>query len=257
MASLGQELRRERELRGISLREIADSTRISLRFLQAIEEDQFDRVPGAFFVRAILRSYAKTIGIDENQVLNRYQEIQTFEEQHQDREYEDRTRRRTAAPFFSRKWTKLVAAAIVVIGIGLVLLYVLTPSPGKELSTLQKTRLPPGNPVVIPEPSPPAEAAVDGIRGLRLRIDFVEETWLHIYADGESVWDGLKAMGESLEVAAEREVNLYVGNAGGCDLTINGQKARPLGPPGAVRQDIRITPENYHDFLVSEAPKKS
>jgi transcriptional regulator with XRE-family HTH domain len=91
MASLGQELRRERELRGISLREIADSTRISLRFLQAIEDDQFGRIPGEFFVRAILRSYAKGVGLDEHQVLNRYQEMQSFEEQQQERENKKET----------------------------------------------------------------------------------------------------------------------------------------------------------------------
>jgi hypothetical protein len=110
---------------------------------------------------------------------------------------------------------------------------------------------------VILESPPPIEVATSEIQGLRLRLDFDEETWLQIYADGEFIWDGTKAMGESLEVTAEREVLLTVGNAGGCGLTINGQKAKPLGPRGAVRQGIRITSENYLDFLVSEVPEKS
>ncbi|MFZ2054700.1 MAG: RodZ domain-containing protein [Candidatus Aminicenantales bacterium] len=256
MASLGQELRRERELRGISLREIADSTRISLRFLQAIEEDQLDRLPGAFFVRAILRSYAKSIGIDEHQVLNKYQEMQTFEEQHQDREKENKAPSRRHPPVFTRKKMIFVAAAIAVVTLGLALLYVFSLSPGKEPPALQETKLPASHPVAIPK-SPPQEEVVEEIRGLRLRIDFIEETWLHVYADGESIWDGVKAVGESLEVTAEREVLLYVGNAGGFGLTINGQKAKPLGSRGAVLQDIRITPENYRDFLASEEPNES
>jgi cytoskeleton protein RodZ len=257
MASLGQELRRERELRGISLREIADSTRISLRFLQAIEEDHLDRVPGAFFIRAILRSYAKCIGIDENQVLNKYQEIQSFQEQHQDKEAGDRTPPRHLPRAPSRKRLRFVAAAIAIIAVGLVLFYVFSLSPEEEPSTLQETDLPAGVPVVIPESPSPAETAVEEIRGLVLRFDFIEETWLHVYADGESIWDGIKATGESLELTAEREVLLYVGNAGGFSLTINGQKVESLGPRGAVRKDIRITPENYSDFLVPDNPNES
>jgi transcriptional regulator with XRE-family HTH domain len=257
MASLGQELRRERELRGISLREIADSTRISLRFLQAIEEDHLDRVPGAFFIRAILRSYAKCIGIDEHQVLNKYQEMLSFQEQRHDKEAGDKTPPQQLPRVFSRKRIGFVAAAIVFIAVGLALLYIFSRSPQEKPSALQETELPASLPAVIPEPPLPAEAAIEEIRGLLLRFDFFEETWLHVYVDGESIWDGLKAAGESLEVTAEREVRFYVGNAGGFGLTINGQKAESLGPRGAVRQDIRITPENYSDFLVPGNPNES
>jgi cytoskeletal protein RodZ len=255
MASLGQELRRERELRGISLREIADSTRISLRYLQAIEEDNLDLVPGAFFIRAILRTYAKCIGIDEHQVLNKYQEMLSFQEQHLERESGDKTPPRELSRFLSRKRMRWAAAAVAVIAIGLVLFYIFSLSPGKEPSTLQETKLPASIPVKIPES--PAEATTAEIRGLLLHFDFIEETWLHVYADGESIWDGNKAAGGSLDVTAEREVLLYLGNAGGFDLTINGQKAESFGPRGAVRQDIRITPENYNDFLVPGNPDKS
>ncbi len=255
MASLGQELRRERELRGISLREIADSTRISLRYLQAIEEDNLDLVPGAFFIRAILRTYAKCIGIDEHQVLNKYQEMLSFAERHQEKESGDKTPPRELPRVFTWKRMRWVAAAIAVIAIGLVLLHIFSMSPEEEPATLQETDLPASIPVVIPES--PAEATIEDFRGLLLRFDFIEETWLHVYADGESIWDGIKAVGESLEVTAEREILLYIGNTGGFGLTINGQKAEAFGPQGAVRQDIRITPENYSDFLVPSHPNES
>jgi len=74
MASLGQELKRERELRGISLKEIADSTKISLRFLRALEDDQLDMLPGKFFTKSIIRSYASYLGLEEETVLNKYHE---------------------------------------------------------------------------------------------------------------------------------------------------------------------------------------
>jgi cytoskeleton protein RodZ len=254
MASLGQELKRERELRGISLREIADSTRINLRFLQAIEEDRLDALPGAFFVRAILRSYARSIGIDEHQVLNKYQEIYTFEEQLQ---YGESARRTVHPPqprwrpFFRRSW-KTAALPVAIMGIGLILLYVFVLAPAKA-PRVSVVASPPVPQAEVPKPSPPEQTpVVEEVRGLHLKMSFVAETWLHVYADGQSVWDGIKNRGESLEVRAEREVRLNIGNSGGLDLTINGRKAKPLGPSGTVRQDILITPENYVGFLATE-----
>ncbi|NOR13733.1 MAG: helix-turn-helix domain-containing protein, partial [Candidatus Aminicenantes bacterium] len=65
MLPIGQDLKRERELRGISLKEIAESTKINIRFLRALEDDQFDALPGKFFTRGIIRGYAKYLGLEE------------------------------------------------------------------------------------------------------------------------------------------------------------------------------------------------
>jgi len=79
MGSLGQALREEREARNISIEEIASSTKIVARYLEAIEADHLDRMPGGFFVRGIIRSYAKAIGLDPDAVLNRYKEAGLLE----------------------------------------------------------------------------------------------------------------------------------------------------------------------------------
>ena len=258
MASLGQELKRERELRGISLREIADSTRINLRLLQALEEDKLDVIPGPFFVRAILRSYARSIGIDEHQVLNKYQEMYTFEEQLQYGESPERPRPRPRplSQLFIRKRVRIAALAAAIIGLGLALIYILLLAPEKKRPVPAKSAQPVAQ-FEAPKQTPPPEPqpVAEEIKGLRLEMLFIEETWLHIYADGQSVWDGIKNKGESLEVRAEREVRLNIGNASGPDLTLNGQKAKPFGPSGAVRLDILITPENHLDFLVAKQGK--
>jgi transcriptional regulator with XRE-family HTH domain len=256
MASLGQELKRERELRGISLREIADSTRISLRFLQALEEDRLDVIPGAFFVRAILRSYARSIGIDENQVLNKYQEVYTFEEQLQYGESPERPRPKPRSRLSIRKSVWITALAVAIIGIGVVLLYIFFLAPEKKRPVSAKPAQPVAQ-VEVPKRNPPLEPepVVEEIKTLQLEMTFIEETWLQVYADGQSVWDGIKNKGESLDIRAEQEVRLNLGNAGGPDLTINGQKAKPFGPSGAVRPDILITLENYLDFLISRQEK--
>ena len=64
MSSFGETLRRERELRGIDLREVAEATKISVRFLQALENDRVDVLPGGIFPRAFVRQYANYLGLD-------------------------------------------------------------------------------------------------------------------------------------------------------------------------------------------------
>lgn len=258
MASLGQELKRERELRGISLREIADSTRISLRFLEALEGDRLDVIPGGFFVRAILRAYARSIGIDEQQVLNKYQEVCTFEEQLQYRESPERPRPwpQPLSRLLTRRRIWITALALAVIGLGLVLLYIFFVAPENEPSLSSQPSRPVAQ-VEVPKRYPPPEPLplVEEVKGIRLEMTFVEETWIQVHADGVPVWDGIKNKGESLDIKADEEVRLNIGNAGGPDVTINGQKARPLGPSGAVRLDVRITRENYFNFLVPREEK--
>ena len=69
MPSVGEELRRERELRGIGLEEIADETNIGIRFLEAIDADQLEVIPGEFYRRASLKAYAQYLGIDADRIL--------------------------------------------------------------------------------------------------------------------------------------------------------------------------------------------
>jgi cytoskeleton protein RodZ len=73
MASFGENLRREREMRGVTLQEISAATKISARFLQALEAEEFGKLPGGVFTRSFIRAYAKYLGLDEERVLAEYQ----------------------------------------------------------------------------------------------------------------------------------------------------------------------------------------
>jgi len=70
--SIGEKLRLEREARGIALREISEQTRISMRYLEAIETDDYQRLPGGIFNRSFIRAYAKFIGYDEHEAIEDY-----------------------------------------------------------------------------------------------------------------------------------------------------------------------------------------
>lgn len=71
-ASIGEKLRLEREAHGIALRDISEQTRISMRYLEAIETDDYRRLPGGIFNRSFIRAYAKFIGFDEHEAIEEY-----------------------------------------------------------------------------------------------------------------------------------------------------------------------------------------
>ena len=70
--SIGEKLRLERETRGIALRDISEQTRISMRYLEAIETDDYRRLPGGIFNRSFIRAYAKFVGYDEDKAIEEY-----------------------------------------------------------------------------------------------------------------------------------------------------------------------------------------
>ncbi len=245
MASLGQELTRERELRGISLKEIAEATKINLRFLRSLEEDQFDLLPGRFFVRGIIRSYAAYLGLEEHAILNLYQETieqkdhppeETAKEEGGKDESGDRVKR-----IFSYSIMALFLTAVMVV------FFVLIQQKEPEPASSPKT---PVSAFVEDETPPPPKSEPEPTRtGLRLDMTFHQETWIQVYADGELKLDAIRLPGENLQVTALESFRINTGNAGGFTYTLNGEAGKALGLPGRVVKDTIITLENYREFL--------
>ncbi len=255
MASLSERLKRERELRGISLKQISEETRIGVRFLQALEDDRLDVIPGEFYRRSYLRAYARYLGLDEDRALNVYDFSRREKSPSGEGEGGSGTRLPSIPP-----WLKWVSASLA---LGLPLAFLLrampastganTPptEPSTELAVRRAPILPrETSPTAVglsPSPFPLEPRPVES--GLRLALSVEESCWLEIEADGEVVVSGLKEQGFREEVTARRELRLWLGNAGGVKLLLNGEPAIPLGRPGQVRKDLTITLDNYQDFV--------
>ena len=277
MASFGQYLKRERENRGISLRDISDSTRITIRYLEALEGDRLELIPRQFFVRAIIRSYAKAVGLDENQVLGKFDNKLEFGEQ---LEYRASAAAEVAAPRAGFPgWARALIAALLIIAAAVVIyLFILSPrKPSEAPARGQPAVKPPAaaatesrpaaaaveaaveaapapDTTLTPAPASPQPLAhpVEQFTGLALEATFSAETWLRVTADGAQVFEDNKQPGDTLAVKVERLIVLSTGNAGGMDFSLNGRPARPLGKSGVVMTDIRLTPDNFKTFLAPE-----
>jgi cytoskeletal protein RodZ len=68
--NLGQALKKEREMRGLSLAEIANETRIGTRYLEALENEDFTMFSGSFYIRYYIKNYLRACGADESVFFN-------------------------------------------------------------------------------------------------------------------------------------------------------------------------------------------
>src|ERR1700722_13636388 len=73
MASIGDTLRRERERRNLQLDQVSHELKISQKFLEAIEEERFERLPAGVFAKSFVRQYARMLGLDEEDAANQVQ----------------------------------------------------------------------------------------------------------------------------------------------------------------------------------------
>ncbi|MBS3819985.1 helix-turn-helix domain-containing protein [bacterium] len=249
MGSVGDDLKRERELRGISLKEIADSTKINMRFLKALEKDQMDILPGKFFTKGIIRSYAKFIGLDEHSVLNKYyQSLQQQEQSQEEQKKKEKPPTKMPKRFKTLLNVTLLFLALLAF---LFILYLLfqkkepksTVPPSSSATILHEERSLP------PKPKEPSSSE-QKIKKLNFNISFEEKTWIKLFVDGEKKLDGIMNPGKKFQVQASKEILLHLGNAGGVSYTINNQKGKILGASGEVVKNIRITTENYQQYLI-------
>jgi transcriptional regulator with XRE-family HTH domain len=100
MTELGLALKEEREKRNISLEEIASTTKIVPRYLEALENDRFDIMPGGFFIKGIIRTYARAIGLDPDEVVAKYRAAGVFGESESKRHSFLKPSAAPAAPVF-------------------------------------------------------------------------------------------------------------------------------------------------------------
>lgn len=219
MNDLGEFLRRERELRHISLDEVAETTKISRRYLEAIEEDQYDRLPGEAFVRGFIRSYVKYIGLDPAETLLMYEQARSTQDSMPARMVRMTPVRRASSP---RPLLWLLVAALVVVGGILVGLATFLESP----RSWQPTLLPGG------EKSPPLATTAP----LILTAVADSDTWLRISIDGKEEDDILLRAGQSTKWKGNERFVLSIGNVRGTRLKLNAREITiPLPPQNILR----------------------
>lgn len=249
LASFGEELRREREIRGISLKEISDATKISRRFLEALERNDHKTLPAQVFTRGFVREYARYVGLSPEEMVNRY----NFASANDDRIEKPPTvarypetpprdispkppAKRGIPPAFARVDRNAAVAVFFVVALIAVAYWAVErkrderdaeKAAGVKLVPVTNKVPPPA--IVTPELQPEDDSR------LRLEIAVTANSWVTLDADGKNVINAEMTAGEQRTVEADQTFRFRtIGNAAGVSLTLNGTHVPALGSDGEV-----------------------
>jgi cytoskeletal protein RodZ len=277
---IGAKLKQERVGQGLALDEIARTTRIPGRFLEAIEADEFSRIPGLIFTRNFVRQYALALKLDPDPLLAELpkQDEATVQlpnppARPRSSYHRDRAMRSLAT---SLAWIALAGGA----GYGAYVHFnhtlrsttadsavanAASPAPaGSQADSDTVVTAPPAitAPVVAGDseaavPDAPAlntPAAVSAQPALAVQVSMTahEAAWVQITADGKPAFTGTLHSNETKQFAAAEQVGILTGNAGGLTISLNGKTLDPLGPSGQIRS-VRLTVEGPQ--FLSKAPQ--
>ena len=226
--SLGKYLRREREDRKISLREVANHTRVREYLLKAIEEDQFHLLPSATYVKGFLLTYAQYIGLDPNDVIRRYEDLLRGEP---NRDAEVLPEKKI---LWKRNYLLMVGGVIAASLVAVYFFLYLSKPADESISAKPKTE------ENLPAPAPPQVASTASTTSvakeepLSLQLKAIEKTWLRIQVDDQPEQEMIFNPGEGGSHQGLKQIRVLVGNAGGLDVVFNGRTLEKVGKSGDV-----------------------
>ena len=246
MTEVSARLRAARERAGLTIGEASASTKIRPASLAAIERGDFAALPGEFYTRAFLRTYASYLGLSPQAIVDEY-----------DAEH-PRTPAAVPEPALhdsvrnlSSQFLRAATSSGVVVAL-VVALLVLTVANRREQDRPAESGAvgTSGRGTSVPAPARTAAAAPSAPAApeqLTVEIQAAAPLWVTGAADGRRVLYRLLAPGERVTVKAAESVAFRVGDASAVTYWINGAAGKPLGAAGEVR-DVEITRANYRSF---------
>ena len=276
MGAFGDRLRREREMRGITLDEITESTKISRRHLEALEGEHFDQLPGGVFNKGFVRAYARFLGIDEDRAVADYSAASNEQPEPENKFPLEIHEQPNRALNPRRSNLPLIFAIAALVGVLAGYGFWVKSKPQTSASG-ESTRQPTpagaatetqsngANPPPVTSSTPDsttdsatatkqapaasrpavpkreaAELADATTSGNTFFVQIVakEDSWISIVADGKSVMERVLTADKRKNIRAGKTLVLRTGNAGGIEVSFNG---RPLGALGNENEPRTLT----------------
>lgn len=257
MGAFGDRLRREREMRGITLDEITESTKISRRHLEALEGEHFDQLPGGVFNKGFVRAYARFLGIDGDQAVADYAAASNEQPDPEDKFpleiHEEPKRHLNRRP--SRLPLVFAIAALAGVLVGYMFWAKSRPhvaespavstQPAPPAAAMTATIAPPvkdsapvaepaeqesNTAAALPKPEQAApERPAKPEKVFFVQVTAKEDAWVSVVADGKSVMERVLPADKKKKIKAGKTIVLRTGNAGGIEVTFNGVSLGSLG----------------------------
>ena len=257
-ASFGIWLRRQREAREVGLREIAERTKISLRYLEALEENRFALLPAPVFARGFLREYARYVGLNPDEVVNHFLAAQGLDGRESAAGSDGPNPsgpalsmpRSSSAGASWKRWLFLGLATTVLLGVVALAAWLAKqrrahPPEAQGISvapTVVATAPVPQPAAPSAQPAPAETVPAVPARALRLTLDFTADCWVEGVMDGgERRVSEKRVQGETVQLDADRTIELTLGSSGAVEARLNGLPyALPRRQGEVVRRTIDL-----------------
>jgi cytoskeletal protein RodZ len=260
METLGQFLKEQRIKSNKSLDEIARTTKIRKGLLEALEQDNYALLPPRSYVRGMVKLYAQEVGIDVNEVLDRF-EAAPIEKT----KIESPAKIKIGPP---SSFTGGYLLLLIIIGIGFLVYFTYTRTSVEEPAPLivtvpqQRIDAQPSSTTAVATTAPVASAPVDSpppgfiasvapeaitptsstsddkpslnTRPFTIRFEAQDQTWMRVQADGKKSANIFLKPGESYQLSADNTINVRLGNAGGVSIFFNDVPLSKAGKSGEV-----------------------
>ncbi|MFZ3102220.1 MAG: RodZ domain-containing protein [Desulfitobacteriaceae bacterium] len=248
MSGEGDKLRVAREKKAWSLLDAEEATKIRARYLEALEAEKYEIIPGTAYVKGFLQTYAKHLDLNPGEVLTLFKSSQVPQK------LTALSRPLTFSPSHPVLWRPTVAIVMALLAICVVVLIAhwsqppsrqapiaFSPAPlpsAPKQNTANETN--PSSPT--PSPTPTNTIDIPMTEGLIAQFVFSQPCWLLVKTDGKVALEGEYTVGTTKELTASSKIELVsVGNAGGISVTLNGTVLPSLGNTGQVVRNVVLT----------------
>jgi cytoskeleton protein RodZ len=249
LGELGQLLKEAREKKGLSIAEVEEDTRIRQAQIHALEEEDYGKLPSTIYLKGLLRSYARYLGLDLTEVMRLFGAEDTA----------NSTTPVVAEGFEPPKGMAITSWLFIDVFLGVLIVASAVVAGSLAYDRWRPTFAAPSStatrhaslasPVLqftpTDTPSPTFTPTVIPSGRLQVDVQIAARTWLEVTVDGEPAFRGLIEAGTNWSWFAEDSIAMHVGNAGGVVVTLNGRELGPLGGQDEV-VDIEWTWENLN-----------
>ncbi len=262
MEEIGRTLRETRERLGLTLEEAERAIRIRASRLETLERGEFDSLPSAAQARGFLHNYAEFLGLDSEELLQRYDESRQPKRRRslvargtsKTVDNKDTVRRMRMLGWFS---TDIFVVAIITLGVIVVLIWggrklYANIGSGEDAAAVASSADAVSLPTATSSPSPTVSALADltqltaeeptatstlilnVLDQVNLQVIAERESWVQVLVDGEEIFKGRMSAGELYDYRGEERVEVFTGNGGGIRVIFNGQDQGLMGDIGQV-----------------------
>lgn len=250
---VGPQLRLAREKLGLTIKDVADQTRISTRHIEHIEAGEFGELPGRTYAIGFARNIAKVVELDQNDVAAMVRaELNTAstgsEERRQTYEPGDPAR----APSGRLVWFSLFA--ILLLGAGIFMTYRVIMAPAADMPSLLEQEQAAAEEAAASEAAAAAAEAAPSASGDVVFTATADGVWVRFYdGEGRRLMETEMAEGESYTIPADAEgPQLWTGRPDALAITVGGRSVPPISD---VIQNVRDVPVDAASLLARETPQ--